>query len=222
MKFLILLFVLGHLAFAETNFEKVDKLVESVLNKQELYPKEWPKKPHAELIDLNEKVGTDFRSGIAYAATVAATVHATPSEIKKLFDDEHGVMNVVSRVKTLRNFENIEEKPKQARLNLSVKVPVISDFKTREDVRVYQITPEKGVLDARQIGAEGDLDYNRAYVILEKAGEDLHVFVIGVHIVKQEKRVPWLGRGTASSFAKTHYTNYVNALVDALEAQKEK
>jgi hypothetical protein len=223
--FFLLLIFSQNFASAATNLEKVDALIESVLQKKELYPSKWSEEGKATLVDLNDKVGTDFPNGIAYAATVSMQIPYPFKKVRELFKDEHGVYAVVSRVKTLRDFHDKEEKPQDITLRLSVKVPVLEDFKTREHVRVYEVAPDKkapdkdvkGVLDARQSGDEGDLAYNRAYVIAEPDGDKTNVFVIGVHILKPERKVPWLGRGTASGFAKTHYTNYILALRDALK-----
>jgi len=221
MKYWFFLLMVSQAAFGATDLEKVDSLVESVLQKKELYPSKWTEDSKATLIDLNDKVGSDFPGGIAYAATVEKQIPVNYEDVQNLFKNPHGVYKVVSAVKTLRDFHDMEEKPQDITLGLSVKVPVLPDFKTKERIRVYEVNKEKGkergTLDARQSGTDGDLAYNRAYVIVEPAGEKTNVFVIGVHILKPERKVPWLGRGTASNFAKTHYTNYILALEEALK-----
>jgi hypothetical protein len=51
----------------------------------------------------------------------------------------------------------------------------------------------------------------------EPDGTGTRLFVLGVHIIKKESRVPWIGRATATSFAKTHYSNFILALESMLK-----
>lgn len=187
------------------------------MQSRKLYPREWPKKMEATSIDLNKDIETDFESGIAYASTVALTIPVSFDTVREaLKKDPHAVMDLISKVKTLRNFETVKESQSDDDLKLSVNVPVLADFKTHVRVRVYEVGQEKGVLDARQIGDYGDLAYNRCYVILEPDKDSTRAFVLGVHILKPEKKISWAGRAIATNFAKTHYSNYLYALMEML------
>lgn len=210
---LIFLLFVNATASANSQLERVDTFIESEIRK----PLAKPFKDHVSLLDLNKLANVSFDSGIAYGVTVSKTVHTSYSDIRSRLQAPGGIFNVVSAVKTQRNFVKLEETANTLSLKLSIKVPIFSDFQTQDLVSLREDASGRGILEWKQIGDEGHLQYNRGAVVVESSGSSSRVTVIGVHILKQENKVPWVGRDTASTFAKTHYSNYIAALEEVLQ-----
>ena len=198
------------------NVAKVNTYVDSILGRSPEHKANWSDKTSVQLIDLNKEAGTDFPSGIAYSVIVSKVIKHKYADIQAELKSVGGIYKVVSSVKTQRNFEKIRETPSELSLKLDIKVPIFSDFKTQDHIHIFEDSYKRGILEWSQIGTDGDLAFNRGAVVVEAAGDSSKVMVIGVHVIKPTKKVPWVGRSTASEFAKTHYQNYLAALEEVL------
>lgn len=198
----------------------VDRLVEAVVENRDvgtaLRPKDWTDKLNTTSLDLNKLLKTDFPEGIPYGAIATQTIDVPYERVRALLLDPEGSYRLVTSVKTMRNFQKLSESEGQVRLRMSIKVPVVSDFKTEVLSHSREVAKTFTALEWKQAGDFGDLTYNQGAVVAEPMGEKTKMLVIGIHILKPERKVPWLGRGTAKSFAKTHYGNFIEALRSAL------
>jgi len=211
--FLTFLF-LSHLAIGkdEDGIAKVNKLIDSVIAGETLTPKEWSDHLSAQSIDVNDLAKTDYPSGIAYGAVVSKIIKSKFADVLAAMTADGAIFKLASAVETQRNFTKTKEEPKSLRLKLAIKVPIVADIQTQDDVKVFEDSRGREIMEWRQYGEEGDLVFNRGAVIVQPNGDNCKVLVVGLHIIKPEKKVPWLGRGTATAFAKTHYGNYIKAL----------
>lgn len=200
--------------------QPVEKLVTAVFdgNIPSLLPKATEKLV-SENIEVNKLMKTDFPAGTAYGAVAAKRLNVPYSKIRELFEKE-SLYNRVAAVPTLRNIEKKSESGKGLNQTLhiktDIKVPVISDYHTEVAVTFHEDPKGRGLLEWKQESDYGQLDYNQGAVIAEPDGQATNIYVIGIHIIKREHRVPWLGRGTASAFAREHYSNFLTSLEKSL------
>ena len=202
--------------FADENIAKVDTYLQKLFESGPAKVTAYADKANAQSIDLNEELKTDFEPGLAYGATVTKVVPIPYPKIKSLMDSLGGLFKIVSAVTTQHNFKQIDQKPRELILSLEIKVPVVADFVTTDTLTAYEKLGF-GFLEWRQKGRDGDLAYNRGFLILLPDGLKTKVFVIGIHVLKPERKIAWVGRATARQFARTHYTAYVTALEDVLK-----
>ncbi|MGE0527682.1 MAG: hypothetical protein AB7P49_11510 [Bdellovibrionales bacterium] len=132
--------------------------------------------------------------------------------MRSALHEPDGLLGVIAKVETLRNLKKISGSASNFLLDLTIKVPVLSDFKTQARVRLYQDSKQREVLEWKQVGQLGHLAYNRGFMIMESQGQTCKALVLGIHVIKDEHKIPWFGRATATSFTKTHYANYIKAL----------
>ena len=214
--FVLILFWSGAFAVEEPPWRiAVDQLVQSAVQgtdpAESFKPKKWSTRPEAELVDLNKVIHTDFHLGIGYGAIVSKIIEKPFSEIRKALFEKGNIFRLVAAVKTQKDFVKLAQTDRELSLKLSIDVPVLSNFRTQDRIRVYEQNG-RGVLEWQQIGDEGDLAYNHGVMIINDDRDRTKAFVLGVHIIKPERKIPWFGRGTAAAFAKSHYTNYITAL----------
>jgi len=212
------------LAFGADLKTSVAAFVETVLTKKDpgaaFNPKNWSDRLELQALDVNNLLHTDLPDGIAYGAVATKEIDFPYKRVKQFLLSEGGSYRLVTSVKTMRNFEKISEIDGETRVKMNIKVPVVADIKTEVVSRVHQDAQGHGIIEWKQAGDYGDLVYNQGAVLVESAGEKTRVLVIGIHVIKPERRVPWFGRGTAKSFAKTHYGNFVEALETVLNAEQ--
>jgi hypothetical protein len=208
----LLLFSVSGFAASDANIAKIDKYLDGIIANGPPADTAYPKEMKPALLDLEEQLKTDYPSGIAYGAIVSKTIPVSSSEIKKILAAPGGIFRQVSAVKTQRNFTKIEEKPNFLNVKLAIKVPVFSDILTQDIISLKETPKGVGIMEWRQTGEAGDLAYNRGLFVITPDGDKSKVFVVGIHILKPERKIPWVGRATASNFAKTHYAGYISAV----------
>ena len=202
------------------NLEKVNKLMDSIVAGQVLAPKAWTNDYFTQSVDVNELAKTDYPNGIVYGAVASKILKAKFPEVRAVLKRPGGIFTFASVVETQRNLVKIKETPTSLSVRLAIKVPIVADILTQDEVKIIREEKDGGVLEWRQIGDEGDLVYNRGDVVLKADGDNCRILVVGVHVIKEARKVPWIGRGTAAAFAKTHYANYIKA-VETVLAPKE-
>lgn len=221
-----LFFLFGSTSVAAADFKtSIAKLVQAVVENKDdgvsLNPKKWPTKLESRLIDVNKLVHGDFPEGIAYGAVETKLVGIPFDQVKSFLLKDNGY-RLVTNVKTNRNFVKQASSDDEARFRLEIKVPVLSNFRTEVVSRVREDGEGRCVLEWSQAGEYGDLVYNQGAVVTSPEGNKTRVLVIGIHIIKTDRKVPWFARGTAKSFAKTHYGNFIEALESVLVAEKKR
>lgn len=204
-------------AYQQPVAQLLKSFIERVEPGRSLYPSAWTSAMQTETLDLNSLTGEHWESGRAYGATAAKVIDRPYVAIRDLLAKPGMTWALVNNVKTLRDLEKInsEEGAEAGDLHFrtAIKVPVVSDFHTEVRLNLHELERDKReILEWRQVSDEGDLSYNQGFVLIEAVGAQTRVFAVGVHIIKLEKKVPWIGRGTASSFAKSHYANFIAAL----------
>jgi hypothetical protein len=173
----------------------------------------------AENLDIGKLTHQDYSSGIAYGAKIIKLVKIPYPRIKAYLDKPGSLLSIVKAVKTQTNVEKISEAVREVSVKLEIKVPVIANFRTQDKVTARETADGRGVLEWIQIGTDGDLTYNQGLVIAEPDGNKTKIFVVGIYIIKPERKVPWIGRATAAKFAHDHYSNYISALEDLIPPQ---
>jgi hypothetical protein len=200
---------------------RVDGLVHSVLDDQQLSPKTWSDQLSLQSLDLAALLHSEFPEGIAYGATATKVISIPYVDIIQFLSAPDAIYSLVTNVPTLRDIHKISEDKDQLQMSLAIKVPVVSDFHTVIESKIYQDAKGRKVLIWQQVGDSPDLVYNEGAVICAEAQGKTRVFAIGIHILKSARKVPWLGRGTASAFAKTHYGNFITALEKTLKSRAQ-
>ncbi len=196
---------------AEDMHTSLDRFVERELARE-------PREDGNRLVDLNAEAGTSYDGGIAYAVVVDRRITCRYASVSAVLAKEGGILRVVAAVKTHRNLRKIYEELRLLRLKLAIHVPVIPDFETQAEIQVRDGPGERGVLSWRQLGTEGHLEYSRGAVMVQGDNAYCRVRVVGLHVIKPEHRIPWIGRLQADSFAREHYSNYIEALETVLAA----
>ena len=204
------------------NINKLEQFIDGAVNGQVADPKRWSKDLSVSLIDLNGAAKTDYESGIAYAVSATKIIPRRFSEVQEIFAKLGGIHRMVAAVKTHRNLVKISEDLHELKLKLSIRVPVLSDFETQAVIRVSDDGQKRGILEWRQFGTDGHLSFNRGAVIVEAMEEAVKVRVIGLHVIKPEHRIPWIGRLQAEAFTREHYANYISALESVLGESSRK
>src|SRR5262249_31484913 len=143
----------------------------------------------SQFIDVNEVLHLHLLSGIPYGAVVSRQIDFPYAEVKTFLSKPGGAYQLVSSVKTLRNFD---QRP-DGSVHMSVKVPVVADFRTEVTHRVHEDPPDRWILEWKQTGDYGDLAYNQGALVAAKDGDRTRVLVIGIHIMKPDHRVPSVG-----------------------------
>jgi hypothetical protein len=220
---MILIFLFSFSAYA-TSYEPdtrsqqaVEKLFDQVLSEsgkaKSFLPTAWNKEIKSKEIDINEATGENYPGGIAYGAVCWRTLNHTFPEIAAFFAKGGVPEKIVRKVKTLVNFDDVQTSPDRMRtfMQTEIDVPVVSNFKTAVMVEQAKLSDTKYAVQWKQKSDKGSLVYNQGVAIIEALGDRSKMTVVGVHIIKEENKVPWIGRATASSFAKSHYCNFIRA-----------
>jgi hypothetical protein len=200
----------------------VEKLFEQVLNgsgsAKSILPSAWGREMKSKEIDLREVTGEKFPSGTAYGAVCWRTLKFSFPEINAYFAKGGVPEKLVRKVKTLVNIQDVSTSPDKmsAFLKTEIDVPVVSNFKTSVRVEQRKASDTKLIVEWKQDSLYGSLSYNQGVAIIEPQVDQSKMTVVGVHIIKDAFKVPWIGRATASSFAKSHYCNFIRA-VDTLD-----
>lgn len=150
--------------------------------------------------------------GRLYGAIAWKIVPQPLAKVRAFYAQPGAIFQTLAAVKTQRELEKLSESTNALELKLAIKVPVVRDYHTQD-----RLALENDRLSWRQSSGEGQLEYNQGYVQITPEGESAcRVLVVGVHLIKEEHRVPWIGRGTAARFARTHYAGYIDALETVL------
>jgi hypothetical protein len=204
-----------------TDRAPIEKLVDSFVANtgagETIRPKVWNDQLKTSEVDLNELIHTDYPNGIAYGAVASQLLNVPFDEVVTKVAAEDSIMGLIAKVKTLRNTDKIFSTPNEKNdefcIKTAIKVPVVPDFHTEVRMHLFKATDKESVLEWRQIDQSGELVYNQGAVIIEPADANkTKVSAIGIHIIKEKNKVPWLGRSTARAFARSHYGNFVTAL----------
>jgi len=208
----------------------LDKLGDAALNETEpiksLLPKEFPTDLTSKELEVQEITGLDLgSSGRAFGAIGYQRLPYSSKEIATFLHKNKTPFELVSNVKTLRDIHLLSEKHDDKSVEMSIKlainVPVVSDFHTQIKIRAYEDEKKHGIYEWQSLNDEDDLNYVRGAVVVKAHDEkSSDVYVFGAYVIKPERKVPWLGRGTARSFAKSHYASYITALETGLKNQK--
>jgi hypothetical protein len=199
----------------------IDKLVAAIVAEEgagkKIYPENFRSELDNESLNVNDLLGAGYPDGIAYAGRAWKRSKVPFAKIKELLKTKGGIFKISSAVKTQHNFKVFAETPTELKYQLDIKVPIFDDFRTQSRLWTYEDKKGRGILEWQQPGSEGDLTYNRGLVIAEPDGEGSKLFVLGVHVIKPERKIPWIARGTAKNVAKQHYSHYLTAIETVLD-----
>lgn len=176
---------------------------------QPIDPGAYTKELQTKKLDLPQEV-----PGQLYGVVAWQILPYPIARVREQLRKPGGIYEVLQAIKTQRDLVKLTETPTEVEVKLAIIVPVVSDYHTQD-----KITLDGNRLSWRQSTTDGELAYNQGYTQITAEGESaVRVLVVGVHFIKPESRVPWIGRGAASRFAIRHYGGYVTALGSVLQA----
>lgn len=190
-----------------------------------LLPKDFPSDLTAKELDIKDLTGLDVENGRAFGAIGYQRLPYSYKTIMAFLRKDKAVLQLSYNVKTLRDIhvlsEKRDDKGVELKLKLAINVPVVSDFHTQIQINAYEDERGHGIYEWRGMNDEDDLNYVRGAVVVKPHDDkSCDVYVVGAYVIKPERRVPWVGRGTARSFARSHYSSYITALETSLKNQK--
>lgn len=184
-----------------------------------IFPEKWTPEIQSREILINDVTGENYPGGIAYGAICSRQLKQTFPEIAAFFAKGGVAEKLVRKVKTLVNVSHLAQvREGTIQMQTEIDVPVVSNFSTEVEVAQRKVNDRKLTVEWKQLNGWGSLTYNQGTAIIEPDGDRAKMTVIGVHIIKEANKVPWIGRATASSFAKSHYCNFIRA-VDAYQQE---
>lgn len=180
------------------------------------YPKEWKAHLHTQGLDVNDLLNLGLDSGRAYGAVASQKIDFSLELIRKRISGPKNLFRSIAAVKTLTDVAETKcphpaSEPSFC-LTTAIDVPILPDFHTDAQVILKENSDKRVVIEWKQFDDVGDLTYNQGATIAEPDGGLTKITVIGIHIIKQENKVPWIGRATARAFAETHYGNFIRGL----------
>ena len=82
-------------------------------------------------LDINKQLHTDLPDGIAYGGIAVKTIGVPYDTVKTFLLNHDGGYQLVTHVKTMRNFEKLPAGDGEIRMRLNIKVPVVADIRTQ-------------------------------------------------------------------------------------------